>query len=64
MALFDLTNLIKSETCFTKPHKSLIDLFLTKKPLSFQKIHVTETSLSDCHKLISNFLKSFFFMQD
>ena len=35
--LFNLTNLIKSETCFTKNHKSLVDLFLTNTPLSFQK---------------------------
>ena len=54
--LFNLTNLIKTETCFTKSHKSLIDLFLTKKPLSFQKTHVTETGLSDYHKLILPFL--------
>ena len=58
--LFNLTNLIKTETCFTKSHKSLIDLFLTKKPLSFQKTHVTETGLSDYHKLISTFFKSHF----
>ena len=34
---FNLTNLIKSETCYTKNHKSLINLFFTNKPLSFQK---------------------------
>ena len=50
--LFNLTNFIKTETCFTKSHKSLINLFLTNKPLSFQKKHVTETGLSDYHKLI------------
>ena len=50
--LFNLKNLIKTETCFTKSHQSLINLFLTKKPLYFQKTHVTETGLSDYHKLI------------
>ena len=60
MALFDLTNLIKSETCFTKLHKPLIDLFLTEKPLSFQKTHVARTSLSNCHKLIFTLLNSYF----
>ena len=60
MALFDLTNLIKSETCFTKSHKSLIDLFLTNKPLSFQKTHVTDASLRDNQKLIFTFFKCFF----
>ena len=53
--LFNLTNLIKTETCFTKSHKSHIDFFLTNKPLSFQKTHVTETGLNDYHKLISTF---------
>ena len=57
---FNLKNSIKTETCFTKSHKSLIDLFLTNKPLSFQKTHVTETGLSDYHKLISTFFKSHF----
>ena len=32
----NLTNLIKSETCYTNNHKSTIDLFLTNKPRSFQ----------------------------
>ena len=54
--LFDLTNLIKTETCCTKNNKSTIDLFLTNRPLSFQK--ATETGYSDYHKLISTFLKS------
>ena len=54
--LFNLTNLMKTETYFTMSHKSLIDLFLTNKPLSFQKTHVTETGLSDYHKLILPFL--------
>ena len=54
---FNLTILIKSETCYTKNHKSLIDLFFTSKPLSFQKTHVTETGLSDYHKLICAFFK-------
>ena len=35
--LFDLTNLIKTETCCTKNYKSTIDLFLTNGSLSFQK---------------------------
>ena len=55
--MFNLTNLIKIETCFTK---SLIDLFLPNKPLSFQKTHLTETGLSDYHKLVSTCFKSHF----
>ena len=33
-------------------------MILTNKPLSFQKTIVTETGLSDFHKLISTFFKS------
>ena len=58
--IFNLTNLIKSETCYTKNHESIIDLFFTNIPLSFQKTHVTETGLSDYRKLISTFFKSRF----
>ena len=54
---FNLTNLIKSETCYTKNHKSLTDLFVTNKSLPFQKSDVTETGLSDYHKLSSIFFK-------
>ena len=56
--LFNLTNLIHSETCFMKNHKSAIDLFLTNKPKSFFKTYTTETGLSDYHKRISTFFKS------
>ena len=36
-------------------------MFLTNKPLSFQKTHVTETGLTDYHKLIiTTFFKSHF----
>ena len=56
---FNLTNLIKSETCYTNNYKSTIDLFFTNKPLSFQGTSTTETGLSDCCKLISTFMRSF-----
>ena len=36
-----------------------IDLFFTNKPLSFQGISTTETVLTDCHKLITTFMRSF-----
>ena len=52
--------MIKSETCYTKNHRSLIDLFFTNKPLSFQKTHAIETGLSDYQKLISTYFKSWF----
>ena len=56
--LFNLINLIHSETCLMKNHKSTIDLFLTNKPKSFFKTHTIETGLIDYHKLISTFFKS------
>ena len=58
--LFDLSNLIKSNTCFTKTHSSKTDLILTNNSNSFQKSGTTETGLSDFHKLISTFFKSHF----
>ena len=56
--LFNLTNLISFPTCFTKMHKSTIDLVLTNKESCFHKTKVTEIGLSDFHKLISTFLRS------
>ena len=55
---FNLTNVITSPTCLTKTHKSTIDLILTNKENFFQKTKVTETGLSDFHRLISTFLRS------
>ena len=57
---FNLTNLFKSDTCFTNNHKSTIDLFLRNKPCSFQFTSVTETGLSDYQRLITTFMKSYF----
>ena len=57
---FDLANYIKSETCFTKNRKSFIDLFFTNTPLPFQKSHLSETNLSNYHKLIKTFFKTNF----
>ena len=56
--LFNLRNLIHSETCLMKNHKSTIDFFLTNKPESFFKTYSTEAGLIDYHKLISTFFKS------
>ena len=33
---FNLTNLVKSNTCFNKNNKSTIYLLLTNKPMSFR----------------------------
>ena len=58
--LFKLTNLVNSPTCFTKMDKSTIDLILINKERCFQKTKVTETGLSDFHRLINTFLRSQF----
>ena len=57
-SLFSLTNIIKSDACFTKFHSSTIDLFLTNKPNFFQKTNAIKTGLSNHHKLICTFFKS------
>ena len=56
---FNLTNIVKRNTCFTKNSKSTIDLLPVNKPMSFLVTSTTETGLSDCHKLISSFMKSY-----
>ena len=56
----NLTDLVKSDTCYTNNHKSTIDLFLTNKPRSFQFTSVTETGPSDYHRLSTTFIKSYF----
>ena len=55
---FNPTNIVKSNTCFTKNNKITIDLLLTNKPMSFQVTNTTEAGLGGCHKLISSFMKS------
>ena len=58
--LFNSTNLIRYETCFTRNHKSIIHLILTNnnKLKSFQNTFITETGLSVFHKLIWTFFKT------
>ena len=56
---FNLANIVKRNACFTKNNKSTIDLFLTNKPMPLQVTNSIETGLSDCHKLISSFMKSY-----
>ena len=36
-SLFSLSNLIKSKTCFSRNHKSKIDIFTTSQPNCFQQ---------------------------
>ena len=51
--------LVKSETYYTNNQKLTIDPFFMNKPLFFQGTSTTETGLSNCHKLLSTFMRSF-----
>ena len=57
---FDLTNLIKANTCFKSSNQTSIDGPLTSRPRSFQKSGVVTTGLSDLHKMILTFFRSYF----
>ena len=57
---FNLTNIVKRNICFTKNNKSMINLLLINKPMSYQMTNTTETALSDCQKLISLFMNLIF----
>ena len=53
-----MSNRIKDYTCFTKTHKSSIDLILTNKEHSFELTKTTETGVTDVHLLLLIFMKS------
>ena len=57
---FDLTNLIKANTCSKSSNQTSIDVILTNLPRSFQKSEAITTGLSDCHKMILTFVRSYF----
>ena len=57
---FDLTNLIKANTCFKSSNQTSIDVILINRPNSFQKSGVITTGISDCHKMIVTFFRSYF----
>ena len=54
----NLTNLIKTNTCF-KGKRSSIDLILTNRKYSFKNTSSYETGLIDHHHIIYTMLKSF-----
>ena len=57
--IYELRSLINEPTCYENPlNSSCIDLFLTNNVNSFQKTFVSETGLSDFHKLIATMKKS------
>ena len=54
----NLTNLINKVTCYKNPNNSsCIDLLLTNFPKYFQNSSVTETRLSDFHKIVVTVMK-------
>ena len=56
--LFNLTNLIRNETCVIRDHKSAINLILTNTPKGFENTCIRKTGLSDFHKLSLTFFKT------
>ena len=56
--VYNLSNLIKGKTCFTKNHKSSIDVILTNRPRYFQHTVYFESGLSDYHLMISTSLRA------
>ena len=57
---FNLTNLVKTSTCFKTTRGTLLDVLLTNKPNSLQKTGICETGLSDCHKMVFTIFRSTF----
>ena len=58
--IYSFKNLIKDATCFKHPGKpKCIDLMLTNRNRSFQNSCVTDTGLSDFHKLTVTVLRSY-----
>ena len=66
--IFNLQNLIKTETCFTKRKQSQsstsLDVFLTNNIRNFFHTHTIETGTSDCHVLIGSFLRATYHRYD
>ena len=57
---FSLKNIITGKTCFKKTIGTSIDILLTNRPRSFLKTDIFETGLSDQHRLILSFFRSYF----
>ena len=57
---YDLSNLVKSVTCFKCSKGTHLNVLLTSKPKGFQKSFLCETGLIDCHKLVAIIFRSTF----
>ena len=56
--LYNLSNLIKTPTCHFKDSSTSIDIILTSKSRRFFNSNSFELGISDCHSLITTFLRS------
>ena len=55
---FCCKNIVKDKTCFKNPiNPTCIDLIITNRPKFFQESKVTETGLSDFHKMSLTVMK-------
>ena len=61
--IFDLTNLIKFDTCVTKNHSSSIDVILANRKGCFKNSGTVETGASDFHKMVLTMFKGRFIKQ-
>ena len=62
---YNFKNLVKEPTCYKNAdNPSCIDLILTNKPSYFQMTTVSETGLSDFHKLTVTALKFSYLKQE
>ena len=60
--IYGCKNIVKDKTCFKNP-PTCIDLMITNRPKSFQNSEVTETGLSDFHKMSLTVTKVFYSKQ-
>jgi hypothetical protein len=58
MDMYNFSNLIKSQTCHFKDNSSSIDVMLTNKPRRFFNSNSFELGVSDCHTMITSFLRT------
>ena len=57
---YSLTNLVSISTCFKSLSGTSIDVFLTNRTRRFHNTAITETGVSDHHKLITSFFRLHF----
>ena len=57
---FSLKNIVTGKTCHKSNVGTYIDIVLTNRPRSFLKTSIFETGISDQHKLILSFFRSYF----